>query len=67
MTGCGVRRNRASRGSSVRYELGIFSTARRDALVAAGHFVHVFVDRANRAPTPIPERMRDALERLRRA
>ena len=49
--------------SSVRYELGIFR-ADRDELCAFGHFVHVFVDRATRRPTPVPERMRAALERL---
>ncbi|TKC98901.1 acyl-CoA thioesterase [Polyangium fumosum] len=49
--------------SSVRYEIGLFP--RGEALVAAeGYFVHVFVDRANRKPTPIPDRIRAALERL---
>jgi acyl-CoA thioester hydrolase len=47
--------------SSVRYEIGIF---RADELLAFGYFVHVFVDRENRRPTPIPERLRGALERL---
>lgn len=50
--------------SSVRYELGIFR-ADRDELCAHGHFVHVFVDRVTRRPTPVPERLRAALERLR--
>lgn len=49
--------------SSVRYELGIFR-ADRDELCAHGHFVHVFVDRATRRPTPLPERIRAALEAL---
>lgn len=49
--------------SSVRYEVGIFR-ADRDELIAYGHFVHVFVDRATRRPTPIPERLRAALSRL---
>jgi acyl-CoA thioester hydrolase len=49
--------------SSVRYEIGLFP--RGEALVAAeGYFVHVFVDRVNRKPTPIPDRIRTALERL---
>jgi len=40
--------------SSVRYELGVFVT-RSAVAVAEGHFVHVFVDRATRRPTPVPE------------
>ncbi len=47
--------------SSVRYEIAIF---RGDEAIAEGHFVHVFVDRETRRPTPIPDRMRTALERL---
>jgi len=52
--------------SSVRYEIGIFrsSADSRDELLALGYFVHVFVDRAGRRPTPIPDRIRTALERL---
>ena len=49
--------------SSVRYELGIFREAGEE-VTAEGHFVHVFVDRENRRPTPIPPRLRAALERL---
>jgi acyl-CoA thioester hydrolase len=50
--------------SSVRYELGLFRND--DALaVAAGHFVHVYVDRTTRRPVPIPERTRTALATLR--
>jgi len=49
--------------SSVRYELAIFR-ARKDELCAYGHFVHVFVDRAARRPTPIPPKLRAALARL---
>jgi acyl-CoA thioester hydrolase len=50
--------------SSVRYEIGLF---RGDdaAPAATGHFVHVFVSRATQRPTPIPERIRGALGRLR--
>lgn len=51
--------------TSVRYELGIFREG--GELCAHGHFVHVFVDRATRRPTPPPERLRAALERLVRA
>jgi acyl-CoA thioester hydrolase len=47
----------------VRYEIGLFRQG--DAAVAAtGHFIHVFVDRASRKPTPIPPRIRAPLERL---
>jgi acyl-CoA thioester hydrolase len=49
--------------SSVRYELAIFKQA-EDEASAAGHFVHVFVDRASRRSVPIPASIRAALERL---
>ncbi len=49
--------------SSVRYEVAIFREG-RDEPCAAGFFVHVFVDRATRRPTPVPERLRAALEPL---
>jgi len=49
--------------SSVRYEVGLF--AQGDALTAAkGHFVHVYVDRASRRPTPLPDSLRNLLEQL---
>ncbi len=49
--------------SSVRYEVGLF--AEGEALTAArGHFVHVYVGRADRHPRPLPERLRLALEPL---
>jgi acyl-CoA thioester hydrolase len=47
--------------SSVRYGCGIF---RKDVLIAHGEFVHVFVERASRTSTPIPDRILAALERL---
>ena len=47
--------------SSVRYQIGIF---RGPELCALGSFVHVFVDRATRRPTPIPGPIRAALSRL---
>ena len=50
--------------SSVRYEVGIFRTDENEA-AAAGHFVHVFVDRKTGRPTPLPPRIRRALERIR--
>jgi acyl-CoA thioester hydrolase len=50
--------------SSVRYEIGIFRES--EALpVAAGHFVHVYVDRTTRRPVPVPDAMRGALTRIR--
>jgi acyl-CoA thioester hydrolase len=48
--------------SSVRYEIGLF---REDGeALAEGHFVHVFVDRLDRRPRPIPDGIRVSLERL---
>jgi acyl-CoA thioester hydrolase len=46
--------------SSVRYEIGLYAG---DALesAAAGHFVHVYVDRATRRPVPLPEPLRAVL------
>ena len=49
--------------TSVRYELAVFREG-GDEATAEGHFVHVFVDRENRRPTAIPDRLRGALERL---
>ncbi|MFK0088474.1 acyl-CoA thioesterase [Pseudomonas sp. NPDC090755] len=46
--------------SSVHYELAIF-TAQSDEACAVGRFVHVFVDRQNNRPVPIPEPLRTAL------
>jgi acyl-CoA thioester hydrolase len=50
-------------GSSVRYEIGLFVEG-RDEIAAAGHFVHVFVDRAGRRPVALPAELRAALEAL---
>jgi len=47
--------------TSVTYEIGIF---RGEELCAQGSFVHVFVERATRKPTPIPAGIRVALERI---
>ena len=47
--------------SSVRYALGLFRDESASA-AAAGHFVHVYVDRESRRPTPIPEDVRRLLE-----
>jgi acyl-CoA thioester hydrolase len=49
--------------SSVRYEIGLFIQGEEDA-AANGSFVHVFVDRTSRRPTPIPEALRTALAKL---
>jgi acyl-CoA thioester hydrolase len=49
--------------SSVRYEVGLFLQG--EPLTAAkGHFVHVYVDRATRRPTALPERLKRVLEAL---
>lgn len=49
--------------SSVRYEVGIFRADDSNAS-AQGHFVHVYVDRATRQPTPIPPAARGLLESI---
>lgn len=49
--------------SSVRYEIGLFRQG-DDDIAATGYFVHVFVDRTTRRPTPIPDAMRTALQHL---
>ena len=49
--------------SSVRYELAIFKQG-ETAPAAEGHFVHVYVDRDTRRPTPLPDTFRTALERI---
>jgi acyl-CoA thioester hydrolase len=49
--------------SSVRYEVGLF--AQGEPLTAAkGHFVHVYVDRQTRRPTPLPDAFKRVLEKL---
>ena len=40
--------------SSVRYELALFPADERRPCAARGHFVHAYVDRATRRPTPLP-------------
>ncbi|MBC3884425.1 acyl-CoA thioesterase [Undibacterium griseum] len=51
--------------SSVRYEVGIFKE-NEDIASAQGHFVHVYVDRSNRRPVPIPSALRQILESIQR-
>ena len=46
--------------SSVRYEIGLYAGDAPDS-AAAGHFVHVYVDRATRRPVPLPEPLRAVL------
>jgi len=49
--------------SSVRYEVGLF--AQGASLTAArGHFIHVYVDRATRRPTSLPQPLKTVLEKL---
>ena len=60
---CGVRCGRLG-GSSIRYEIGIFR-GDEDRASAEGHFVHVYVARAEQTRTvPIPPRLREAATRL---
>jgi acyl-CoA thioester hydrolase len=58
----GLRVGRLGR-TSVRYEVAIFRRG-DDEPAAAGHFVHVYVDRQTRRPVPLPEPMRAALARI---
>ena len=55
----GVRVARIGR-SSVHYEIGLFADDAPDC-AAAGHFVHVYVDRATRRPVPLPEGLQAVL------
>jgi len=52
-------------GSSVRYEVGLFAQGAPQT-AAAGHFVHVYVDRTTRRPVPLPGSLRAALQPLLR-
>lgn len=58
----GLRVERLGR-SSVTYGIGIFRAGAERA-AAAGHFVHVYVDRATRRPVALPAPLRAELERL---
>lgn len=51
--------------SSVTYRLALFGEE-SDEPVAAGRFVHVYVARDGRRPTPVPPEIRAALETLTR-
>jgi acyl-CoA thioester hydrolase len=58
----GVRVDRLG-NSSVQYGIAIFRSGEEQA-AAHGHFVHVFVDRLADKSVPIPQGLRQALERL---
>ena len=60
----GVRVERIG-SSSVRYGVGIFR-GEEDSASAAGHFVHVYVDRGTRRPRPLPDPLRRVLQLLQR-
>jgi acyl-CoA thioester hydrolase len=51
--------------SSVRYELALYRNDEQTP-AAAGHFVHVYVDRGSNCPVPIPVAARSVLEALAR-
>ena len=50
--------------SSVTYRLGVFrgaDDAEPQPVAAVGHWVHVYVDKTTRRPTPIPDEIRELL------
>ena len=49
--------------SSVRYEVGLFAQG-EELTAAKGHFIHVYVDKANRRPVPLPTQLTSVLEKL---
>jgi acyl-CoA thioester hydrolase len=49
--------------SSVRYVIGVFRAGEQQA-TAEGRFVHVYVDRADSRPRPLPEGLRKVLTPL---
>lgn len=49
--------------SSVRYELALYRNGDEQP-AAAGHFVHVYVDRKSNRSVPIPENVRAVLETI---
>jgi acyl-CoA thioester hydrolase len=62
MVEAGIRVDRLG-SSSVRYEIGLFAQGAPET-AAKGHFVHVYVDKATRRPTPLPPDLRTVLEKL---
>ncbi len=49
--------------SSVRYEIGLFADGASET-AARGHFVHVYVERESRRPTPLPAPLRRLLDQM---
>jgi acyl-CoA thioester hydrolase len=49
--------------SSVRYEVGLFRNF-EDVAAAEGFFIHVYVDRSTRRPTPVSDQLRSALQKV---
>ena len=60
VAGAGVRVARVG-NSSVRYEIGLVLADQAEA-AARRLFVHVYVDRASRRPTPLPAPLRAVVE-----
>ena len=58
----GLRVARIGR-SSVRYEVGLFVQG-EPMTAAKGHFIHVYVDRAERRSTDLPPKLKTVLEAL---
>ena len=58
----GIRVDHLGR-TSARYGLALFQQG-DDVAAAEGHWVHVFVDRADQRPAAIPDPLRDALSRF---
>jgi acyl-CoA thioester hydrolase len=50
-------------GKSLTYEVGLFLEGREEP-AAAGHFVHVFVDRATRRPVALTDEQKEAVADL---
>jgi acyl-CoA thioester hydrolase len=50
-------------GSSVAYRIGIFAAGAAEP-AAQGHFTHVYVDRQERRPAPLPDAWRERLASL---
>lgn len=55
----GIRITRIG-NSSIRYEVGLFRND-DEAIAAAGHFIHVYVDRRTGLSVPVPDATRTAL------
>lgn len=55
-------------GSSVRYELGVFTAdanGKFEVCAAKGHFIHVYVDQQSRRPVPLSLTLKSVLEKIR--